>query len=681
MKNILSLLLTLLIFSSFSNAQLRYQRTFGEVNDENAYTITKLTDGYLLSGFTLSYGLTYSDIIVVRTDLNGDTLWTKLYGGAGEEICYTSLQTLDGGFIFVGYTNSFGAGNWDVYLIKTDESGNVQWSKTYGGGNYETASMIRQLPDSGYIVAGYTNSYGNGTYDAYAIRTDVYGDTLWTRTYGGGNWDWFNVVEQTTDGNLVFCGTTMSFGQGNMEAWLLRTNMAGDTIWTKAYGKSGADDAYALQVLPDSGYMISGITNSSGAGGADAFVIRTDNSGDTVWCKAYGGTGDDRAYASVLSDNTNLIVAGLTKSFGGGLSDLYLFKINLNGDTVFTKTLGGAQDDWGNQIYELTNGDLVISGINASSGAGGNDLFFLMTDSMGNSGGCTEYNTTTKTNPAPFVINTNAANIGTGAVVGNPSTLTISHGVQVDVQCIECDSVSVSFSFTDSSSTVQFIDYSSGGTSWHWDFGDGDTSALQNPVHTYLSDSTYYVCLTASNNCSVDSFCDSVSICALPVALFSWTQDTVLSIQFSDSSIGATSWFWDFGDGDTSSQQNPYHTYTSEGWYFICLYVTDGNCSDSICDSIYVLGNSINDLNSMLNFQLIPNPNNGNFEIALLSEYSCDAMIRIFQTDGRIVKQFNIYISSGDNSEYISLDNIAGGRYLFELSDSRGKEIRKLIIK
>ncbi|MFQ5335200.1 MAG: PKD domain-containing protein, partial [Flavobacteriales bacterium] len=400
-----------------------------------------------------------------------------------------------------------------------------------------------------------------------------------------------------------------------------------------------------------------------------------------LWCKTYGGNGDDRAYWSTLTKDGDMAIVGLTQSFGAGLSDLYMLKLDLNGDTLFTKTMGGAQDDWGNHIVELPWGDFAISGINASSGAGGNDMYFLLTSPLGLSGGCTEYNTGTEINNAPFVINSNAAVIDSGGQVNTPSAASVSHGAQVNVLCSQCDSAVAQFTYTDSSNTVQFSDASSGASTWFWDFGDGNNSTLQNPSHTYAADSTYFVCLIISNNCSVDTICDSVVICTLPIAVFSWMQDTVLSIQFSDSSTGANSWYWDFGDGDTSTLQNPNHIYGAEGWYLVCLYVSDGFCSDSICDSIFVSGNSVEELNGTFDLLISPNPSDGRFELLFHSRESHKFNALIYQVDGRLVDYRQLNFQNGLNSQKYFLQNLSPGMYILDLNDGVQRMRKKLIIR
>jgi len=184
-------------------------------------------------------------------------------------------QTTDGGYIVAGYTTSFGAGVSDIYLIKTDASGTTLWTKTYGGTDYESANSVQQTFDGGYIVAGFTASFGAGSSDVYLIRTNSSGDSLWTRTYGGISGEAGNSVQQTTDSGYIVAGYTVSFGAGSDDAYLIRTNSSGDTLWTRTYGGPFDEVATSVQQTSDEGYIMAGRTYSFGAGGSDVHLMKT----------------------------------------------------------------------------------------------------------------------------------------------------------------------------------------------------------------------------------------------------------------------------------------------------------------------------------------------------------------------------------------------------------------------
>ena len=232
-----------LLLVSLSNAQQRWERNYGGTNYDLGYSAQQTQDGgYIIAGSAASFGAGGGDVYLIKTNVYGDTLWTRTYGGTYYDGGFSVQQTSDGGYIVAGYTGSFGAGG-DVYLIKTNAFGDTLWTRTYGGTSYDLGNSGQQTSDGGYIIAGYTNSFGAGGYDVYLIKTNSQGDTLWTRTYGGTNVDVGESVRQTSDGGYVITGTTGSFGAGG-DFYLIKTNATGDTLWTRTCGGAGYDEGW-----------------------------------------------------------------------------------------------------------------------------------------------------------------------------------------------------------------------------------------------------------------------------------------------------------------------------------------------------------------------------------------------------------------------------------------------------
>jgi len=213
MKAIIKAFITLsisLFFNSKVNAQVTFQKTFGGTNVDYAYSVQQTVDeGYIIAGYTTSFGAGNRDVYLVRTDVEGTTLWTKTFGESDTDYAYTVQQTTDGGFIIGAHSGSFGAGSHDVYLIKCDANGEIVWTKVYGGSSADGAYSIQQTVDGGYIISAHVNSFGAGLHDVYLIKTDAQGDTLWTKIYGGSNEDRLRAVQQTTDGGYILVSETM----------------------------------------------------------------------------------------------------------------------------------------------------------------------------------------------------------------------------------------------------------------------------------------------------------------------------------------------------------------------------------------------------------------------------------------------------------------------------------------
>lgn len=280
--------------------------------------------GFVLAGGTYSYGQGRDDVYIIKIDEDGDTVWTKTYGTPLREQAGEIKQTPDGGYITAGITG-LPPNAYDIYIIKMDSLGDSIWTRTYGGTSFDQANSIQLTADGGYVILATTNSFGAGSYDFYLIVTDSIGDTLWTKTYGGGNADWGRSVAQTPDGGYILAGYTNSFGAGSDDIYLVRTDAAGDTLWTKTYGGVDYDRASSLE-LAGTGYILVGWTMSFGAGSRDVYFMKLDSLGDTLWTKTYGESAKDEGSSFEHTTDGGYIIVGLTRSYGSGFDDFYLIK-------------------------------------------------------------------------------------------------------------------------------------------------------------------------------------------------------------------------------------------------------------------------------------------------------------------------------------------------------------------
>ncbi|MCP4633305.1 MAG: T9SS type A sorting domain-containing protein [candidate division Zixibacteria bacterium] len=352
-----------------------WTRTYGGTSSDVAYSVQQTTDGgYIAAGLTGSLGDDF-DFYLIKTDISGDTLWTRTYGGT-YKVAFSVQQTTDGGYIIVGYNYSFSTSEHDYYLMKTDASGDTLWTRTYGGDSDDYAQSVQQTTDGGYIVAGHTESFGAGSSDYYLLKTDASGDTLWTRTYGGTSYEYAYSVQQTTDGGYIVTGHTESFGAGG-DFYLIKTDDFGDTLWTRTYGGTNSEWAYSVQQTTDGGYIVTGSTGSFGAGNADFYLVKTDAFGDTVWTQTYGGTSSDCARSVQQTTDGGYIIAGHTHSFGAGADDFYLIRTNAFGDTLWTRTYGGTSSDIAFSVQQTIDGGYIVAGDTRSFGTGISDAYLV----------------------------------------------------------------------------------------------------------------------------------------------------------------------------------------------------------------------------------------------------------------------------------------------------------------
>jgi hypothetical protein len=315
------------------------------------------------------------------------TYFAKTYGGTDLDWASSVQQTSDGGYIVAGYTASFGASSWDIFLIKTDANGNIQWAKTYGGTDEDRAHSVQQTSDGGHIVAGVTFSFGTGYSDAFLVKTDANGNIVWAKTYGGTYSDYAYSVQQTSDGGYIVAGVTLSFGTGGPDIFLIKTDANGNIVWAKTYRGTGWNEAYSVQQTSDGGYIVAGGKWSFGAG-YDALLVKTDANGNIQWAKTYGGTDYDIAFSVQQTSDGGYIVEGVTLSLGAGGGDVFLIKTDADGNIIWAKTYGGTDLDWAFSVQQTSDGGYTVAGYTDSFGAGYGDIFLIKTDANGNIGSC-----------------------------------------------------------------------------------------------------------------------------------------------------------------------------------------------------------------------------------------------------------------------------------------------------
>jgi len=361
-------------------AQLKQgQFAIGGTNNDYGYSMVQTSDmGFAIAGYTISYGAGGADFYVVKLDSIGNLKWTKTVGGNGNDEGYSIIETYDKGLAVAGFTSSYGAGNSDVYVVKLDSAGNLKWTKTIGGTGYDNGYSIIQTSDMGLAITGYTNSYGAGGNDIYVIKLDSAGNLKWTKTIGGTGLDVGNSIVQTYDLGFAIAGYTYSFGAGNGDVYVVKLDSIGNLKWTKTIGGINGDVGSSIIQTFDKGLAIAGYTNSFGNG--DVYIIKLDSAGNLKWTKTIGGASDDYGYSIIQTFDKGLAVTGYTASYGG----VYVIKLDSVGNLKWTKAIGGVHNDIGNSIIQTFDKGLAIAGYTLSYGAGKNDVYVIKLDSAGN---------------------------------------------------------------------------------------------------------------------------------------------------------------------------------------------------------------------------------------------------------------------------------------------------------
>ena len=360
----------------FAQPDSLWSRTFGGSNDDICHVVLQTSDdGYILGGYTSSFGAGREDFWLLKTDANGDSLWSRTFGGSDREWCTCFQQTSDSGYILVGITGSIYS--HDIWLVKTNANGDSLWSRAFGGDYDDRCFSVQQTLDSGYVLAGWTESFGVGGYDFWLIKTDVNGDSLWSRTFGGNANDLCLSVQQTSDGGYILAGDTRSFGVGYTDFWLVKTDANGDSLWSRTFGGFDEEICHSVLQTPDGGYVMAGFTWSFGVGYADFWLVKTDANGDSLWSQTYGGHNVDACLSLQRTSDGGFILAGHSYSFWEGSPDFMLVKTRADGMQLWSYTFGGDTTDICNCVQQTSDGGYILAGETWSFGAGRSDCWLV----------------------------------------------------------------------------------------------------------------------------------------------------------------------------------------------------------------------------------------------------------------------------------------------------------------
>lgn len=327
-----------------------------------------LDGGCVVAGEMDSFTTLGKKLWVLKLKPDGTVEWQKTYRGGDYNNTECIQQTLDGGYIVTGYTLSLNPGSEDInaWVLKLGSDGTVEWQKTHGGVYPDWARSIQQTSDGGYIVTGFTVSFGAGVEDIWVLKLRPNGMVEWQKTYGGVKADGAVCIQQTSDGGYIVAGYTYSFGAGKKDFWVLKLMTNGTIDWQKTYGGSDNDSMMSIQQTSDSGYIMAGRTDSFGVGGADLWVLKLSPNGTVEWQKTYGG-GDSEGtrFIQQTSDN-GYIVAAETRSFSDESSDIWVLKLSTHGTIEWQKVYGGARQDSPESISQTSDGGYIVAGYTTS---------------------------------------------------------------------------------------------------------------------------------------------------------------------------------------------------------------------------------------------------------------------------------------------------------------------------
>jgi len=319
----------ILVVKITGSGDLEWVRTFGGAENEIAWSIAPTTDGGLaLAGATESFGVGYYEVLVLKLTGSGGIQWARTFGGTANDEARSIIQTSDGGYAIAGATYSFGAGNTDLIVLKLTSSGGLQWAKTFGEANSECGYSIIQTSDGGYAVAGYTQSFGAGNDDLLVLKLTSSGGLSWAKTFGGTNYEDAWSIIQTTDGGYAVGGVSSISGYNFL---FMKLSSSGALEWARTFGRTNSEYVYSIIQTSDGGYAVAGSTQSFGTGGEDFLFMKLSSGGALEWARTFGGMADDQASSIIQTSDGGYAISGVTGSFGAGAWDFVALKTSSGG--------------------------------------------------------------------------------------------------------------------------------------------------------------------------------------------------------------------------------------------------------------------------------------------------------------------------------------------------------------
>ena len=362
-----------------------FNNTFGDASYDYGRSLIELNDGgYLIAGNTSLLGDNYSNALLIKIDHTGKEMWKRDYTFSSVDRLNMVKELQDGSLVAAGFKISSTNYSKDILVIKTDAQGNLEWQRSYGDAQDETANSIDISIGGGFIISGEVINENTGFSLCYLIKIDNEGGLDWSNTFGGNQNDNGLSVISTNDAGFAITGMTRSLGDSNGDVWLIKVNSNGEMEWERTYGGDDTEYGRTIQQTVDGGYIIIGQTESFGLGYNDAYLIKTDSQGNEIWSQTFGGQGTDQGRQVVNTLDEGYLISGYTDSFGtlGGFN-FWLVKANSLGELEWQRFYGEQGDDRGLSGIQTSDGGYAIAGYTNSGTSSGSDILFIKTDDNG----------------------------------------------------------------------------------------------------------------------------------------------------------------------------------------------------------------------------------------------------------------------------------------------------------
>ncbi len=658
-------------------------------------------------------------LAAISFDLEGQVMFQKTYGGSGWDVCYSAKQTFDGGYIAIGGKDTASDGHTNIYLVKLNQYGDTTWTNVWGCNEPVLGNEIIQLSDSGYVIMGSIgfehdillirsdkngailwsrifveegddyvrdiiqtfdgdlmiladrHGFSDSTSAVCLIKTDIYGDTIWTKFFIAYGSEYAFSIEQTSDYGYVFCGSLLN--SAHDDAFLMKTDSLGNLLWTKTFGGPGNwRSANVVRQTNNGDLILAGSMYPSWISERNIYVVKTNSVGDTLWTRSYGGIGNDAAHDLQITSDYGFIIAGSSTSFGAGDYDNYLLKIDSIGNPEWGKTYGSKEFEYPQSIEICTDGGILVALNTNAYGAGKLDMYLIKTDEFGNSE-CYE-NVTTVTSGTQTIVSSYLPSDTLGIAL---DTILLSVQFAHTINCSSCGVMIYCNSCPDTvcfqGDSVNLIGYPNGGNF----LGQGIINnifypSLSGSIGNHMIEYSYYDSSGCGGSFSMNIYVsgDYVSFQSLP--------DTTCLIDQYFPLDGYPSGGLFQGPGISFDSFNP--ILAGPGLHIITYSVTNSdNCTTSVTDSVYVeVCSSIEEMKFHSSFFLTPNPTTSHFTITS-ENILTNATLEIFNTIGE--KVFEQKIQNTSTAEINLPSNIFSGIYFVKLTDGEKFYSEKLVVQ
>ncbi len=610
-----------------TDLQLTWQKCLGGSSYDAPIKMIQTSDGgYLIGGYTYSNDGDISgyhgglDFWIVKLDSSRNMVWQRCMGGSNEDFFKSVIQTIDGGYLIYGHTGSTNGdvsgnhGNYDIWEVKLDLTGNIIWQKCLGGTGYDNIQSVIQTADGGYLVSGFTRSTDgdvsgqHGAEDIWLVKQEPAGNITWQKCFGGTNYDAPTSVIQTVDGGYLVTGCTTSIdgdvtgNHGDYDIWVIQLDSLGNNTWQKCLGGTSTDFSYTTIKTTDGGYLLSGYTCSTDGdvtgnhGQEDIWEVKLDSEGNITWQKCFGGISDEQPNAGVIqTTDGGYLVSGYTNSYDSnvtgnhGEDDIWELKLNSSGNMIWQKCLGGSSSEYPQYVYQTSDDGYLIGGYTMSSDGdvsinhGSFDIWVVKMDSGGNMVWQKCLGGPFNEEPSAGIIQTTDGRyLISGNTLSSEDDVAGNHGgIDIWLALLKAshpvtatsDSWTIAYPpgttlYGEGTNATYLAQAKPGANLVHVSVDNEQVGPLTNWTFSLIATNHTFATVGQPTPGQVHAFFSLNT---------SW--GTVpLTVQFTNQSVGNPSSFsWNFGDGSSSTEENPIHTFMTPGTYSVSLQASNAD--------------------------------------------------------------------------------------------------------